>query len=45
VQDEDRTERSKAGSYEPPTIVTLGSIEDFTAGDSGSGTLDGRPQP
>lgn len=42
MKDRDNIERSNTGVYEPPAIVTPGSVEDFTAGeDSGSPTLDG----
>jgi hypothetical protein len=46
VEEKD-TERSQPDAYEPPAIVSLGSVEEFTVGDLGdqklSPTFDGEP--
>jgi hypothetical protein len=42
VRDSESTDRRTSDPYEPPAIVTLGDVEEFTAGDhGGSPTLDG----
>jgi hypothetical protein len=38
--EQDRSHGQDDGSYEPPAVSALGTVEDFTQGDSAS--IDGR---